>query len=738
ATPSTAVAACGQGSWVAGTVDLCDGELVYRDYVYDDHGATLTPQFAGPFEGLYAFRPGFLDAYGQHPPMGAADLPLRLVPGVVPESRDNTADLVGLRLRVDGDALQVSAELNTMFDPGRTVVVVGIDTDDDLSTVAGSSWPGGILASDFVVPTPLANRGLDTFVTLAGGDPDTNRLTATVPRPPGDRWRLQAVTARPIFGSPGPVAMNVAFRGPIERGGWWEHAQSIALAENDLSAFAQTVDVADLTSGVTRPAEVEPGFVYQRVYISEFPVGEGVANPGAPGPGMYPAIPVGVPNGQAFAMMGRYQPYGFYLPPGEAPFGVQLALHGFGENHATMLWDQATFENPPNFATRFGEEQNRIIAAPLGRGFRGFYSGHSERDVLDVLADVQASYAVDPDRVFISGLSMGGYGAMRIAALHPDLFAGVVQWVGYTGDLLNGTPLAGSGSTDIGALGNTVELLGNLRHVPMGATYSTEDELVHVNQALAVRARLAELQLPSRFWLHPVGNHGIDYVLNDWSNEAAWSADRTRVQDPPHVTFRTDERFYAADIGVTPDRAYWASAIVPAGSGSADVDAVSHGCGVGDPIMRTTDLQGNEPIPWLAQDIDIIGETARPAANRLELTLANVASLTIDTGDPDAAVGGRGACLGAEEIDYRIVTDRATTVTFDDGRALPLTAGAHEGVLAAAGASAAVATAVHPSAGPAVRERALPATGAAAPPWALPMLAAGLVGFALIRRRRTA
>src|SRR3954451_23712576 len=45
-TPAAAgatAADCGQGSWVAGTVDVCSGELVYRDYVYDDFGARPGP-----------------------------------------------------------------------------------------------------------------------------------------------------------------------------------------------------------------------------------------------------------------------------------------------------------------------------------------------------------------------------------------------------------------------------------------------------------------------------------------------------------------------------------------------------------------------------------------------------------------------------------------------------------------------------------------------------------------------
>ena len=53
---------------------------------------------------------------------------------------------------------------------------------------------------------------------------------------------------------------------------------------------------------------------------------------------------------------------------------------------------------------------------PLGRGPIGYYSDISERDVLDVMADVEANYAVDHERVFAGGYSMGGYGTL----LHGD------------------------------------------------------------------------------------------------------------------------------------------------------------------------------------------------------------------------------------------------------------------------------------------------------------------------------
>src|SRR3712207_8500570 len=50
---------------------------------------------------------------------------------------------------------------------------------------------------------------------------------------------------------------------------------------------------------------------------------------------------------------------------------------------------------------------------------------------------------VDRDRIFVGGYSQGGYIAFRMAALYPDRFAGLVSWVGFTGDDTNGTPARG-------------------------------------------------------------------------------------------------------------------------------------------------------------------------------------------------------------------------------------------------------------------------------------------------------
>jgi hypothetical protein len=200
--------------------------------------------------------------------------------------------------------------------------------------------------------------------------------------------------------------------------------------------------------------------------------------------------------------------------------------------------------------------------------------------------------------------------------------------------------------------------MGSLRHVPMYALYSGADELVHVETAIGLRQRLSDLHVPSIFYLHPAAEHLTYALADDWHKESADATGDVLVHDPAHVTFRTDRKLFYPDLGLVPDRAYWVSAIVPAADGYADVDAVSLGCnGVDEP--NTTDVPGagTDPVPWESNEVHVTGFTHRPAANRLELTLKNVASLHVDLGR---------ACL-TDAADVRVTTDQPVTLTFSNG-----------------------------------------------------------------------
>ncbi len=66
-----------------------------------------------------------------------------------------------------------------------------------------------------------------------------------------------------------------------------------------------------------------------------------------------------------------------------------------------------------------------FVACPLARGSMG-YEGIAEKDVYDMLAEVERQFPIDADRVYLTGISMGGGGALRLALTRPDLWAAVL------------------------------------------------------------------------------------------------------------------------------------------------------------------------------------------------------------------------------------------------------------------------------------------------------------------------
>src|SRR5260221_4091008 len=52
-------------------------------------------------------------------------------------------------------------------------------------------------------------------------------------------------------------------------------------------------------------------------------------------------------------------------------------------------------------------------------------------DALNVLVDdLLSKYAIDPTRIYLTGLSLGGYGTWHLATLHPERFAAIAPVCG--------------------------------------------------------------------------------------------------------------------------------------------------------------------------------------------------------------------------------------------------------------------------------------------------------------------
>jgi predicted peptidase len=85
-----------------------------------------------------------------------------------------------------------------------------------------------------------------------------------------------------------------------------------------------------------------------------------------------------------------------------------------------------------------------------------------ELEVLSFLLDnIIESYRVDEDRVYLTGLSMGGYGTWLFAELHPERFAAIA-------------PICGGGEP---------QFAHNLKDTPIWAFHGNKDDIVPIEES---------------------------------------------------------------------------------------------------------------------------------------------------------------------------------------------------------------------------------------------------------------
>jgi poly(3-hydroxybutyrate) depolymerase len=128
------------------------------------------------------------------------------------------------------------------------------------------------------------------------------------------------------------------------------------------------------------------------------------------------------------------QPYGLYLPKSfnsSKKYPLVISLHGAYSNHRLnlrRLFGRGNLIGETDVeASRYFpafREVEYIVATPFSRGTMG-YQGIPEKDVYEVLADVKRRFPIDDDRVYLTGLSMGGGGALWLGLTRPDVWAAI-------------------------------------------------------------------------------------------------------------------------------------------------------------------------------------------------------------------------------------------------------------------------------------------------------------------------
>lgn len=156
------------------------------------------------------------------------------------------------------------------------------------------------------------------------------------------------------------------------------------------------------------------------------------------------------------------------VPPTYQPgkgYGLVVCLHGAGFTGEDYL---------ERWQARLGEDY--VLACPTDpKG--AWFTRRAEELVLATIRSVQRRYHIDPDRIFLTGMSNGGIGAWVIGMHDAPLFAGIVPMAGGLDNVL-------------------IPFLANLRSTPIYIIHGAKDQVMPVELSRTITNELTRLGYP--------------------------------------------------------------------------------------------------------------------------------------------------------------------------------------------------------------------------------------------------
>ncbi len=193
----------------------------------------------------------------------------------------------------------------------------------------------------------------------------------------------------------------------------------------------------------------------------------------------------------------RETPYLLYLPqqydanPSKT-WPLLMFLHGSGERGTDV---QKVKQHGPPMLIEKGKQFPFIVISPQAPEGRGW-----DADVLrELLADVQKKYRVDDDRIYLTGLSMGGYGTWDLATSSPQLFAAIA-------------PICGGGDAS---------KAWRLKNVPVWCFHGAKDYVVPLDASQRMIDAVKPLNKNVKFTIYPETGH--DSWVEAYNNDSLYT-----------------------------------------------------------------------------------------------------------------------------------------------------------------------------------------------------------------------
>lgn len=673
--PNTFPQTSGQGR-------LAGGASLWTDFVYDDYGASSPTGLPGstfyqssglaPRQGAYAFPPG--------------------------PAANNGADIFRAGVGEKGGFSYWRVDWTTLTDPSVPIAEWTFDTDNNAATGA-SAWPAGAGVTSAGIEQALvvssrgawlinAVTGARTDVTAAGGaltvDPVSKSFVVRIPNrllPVTGSWRVRLGAgladaggrgfAPPDVGTgasaglvPGAERLyNVTFRTTAQEppvytdamttrlvslaqaalaanpvgsalgadgiartvtGNFWmEDDQADTLAGGDVSKFSELIDWSALAAAQSTP-EPQPTGYSTRWYISRLAPGAGQVIDDGPQGNFKPTL------------LERIQPYAVYVPTSYRP-GSQMPLTWVLHSLEVNYNQYGALD--PQLLQQLCENRRSICATTEGFGPGGWYFNEAETDFWQVWRSLAQSYSLDPQRTVISGYSMGGWAAYKLAFAHPDDFAAAMS---LDGPLVCGVELVpgasgAASSSDPGCAksGQSEPLVANARWIPYVIDQTAADELVPTTGVLAQAQAFDRLGQRYDLLIHSGGDHLAFAIQDRFADAVRALGSPVRATRPGAFTYRWYPSLDSIPLGIGATGDYWLSGLQARDTSYGTIATVTaDDAALPDPAVtdqRSGPTPVTEPLPGTETKLAWQLGPSPAARPEMTLTLADVADLTVDT-----------------------------------------------------------------------------------------------------------
>jgi pimeloyl-ACP methyl ester carboxylesterase len=225
----------------------------------------------------------------------------------------------------------------------------------------------------------------------------------------------------------------------------------------------------------------------------------------------YAPQPTGTIPGERIDVQERAYNAALSVPPTYQPtksYGLVVCLHGAGFTGEAYL---------ERWQARLGD--NYVLACPT-TPMGAWFTRRAEELVLATIRSVQRRYHIDPDRVFLTGMSNGGIGAWVIGMHDAPLFAGIAPMAGGLDNVL-------------------LPFLANLRSTPIYIIHGAKDQVMPVELSRTITNELTRLGYPFVYREHdrehPMAG-GHYFPREELPELVAWLNGQRRNPLPTSVT----------------------------------------------------------------------------------------------------------------------------------------------------------------------------------------------------------